>query len=136
MTEADYQVKIGAGLVVLVGFEDKDKDLTRKQMIKAVDKIVGLRIFDDGKGRMDKSLKQIKGSLLLVPQFTLFAQTNKGYRPFFGTALKPELAKDQFRKLSKEFQRVLGEKVKLGWFGAYMRIQTEMDGPVTIIMDF
>ena len=135
-TKAGYRVKIGTGLVVLVGFEGKDKDLTRKQMSKVVDKVVGLRIFNDDRGKMNKNLKQIGGSLLLVPQFTLFARTNKGYRPFFGAALEPEPAKDRFRELSDEFQKVLGEKVKPGWFGAYMRIQTEMDGPVTIIMDF
>ncbi len=131
-----YRAKIGKGLVVLVGFSRKDRVVKKEVVGRVIKKIVGLRIFSDKEGKMNYSIEQVKGEILLIPQFTLWADVKKGYRPFFGEALEPKLAKARFNELAGGFKLVLKDRLQLGKFGAYMVIETVLDGPVTIIMDF
>ena len=122
--------KINAGLVVFVG-------IGKNEEIKNLDfyakKIVNLRIFEDENEKMNRSLLDIKGELLLVSQFTLFADVSHGNRPSFFDAERPEIAKeifDLFVKSCENFPII----VKTGIFGANMQINQENDGPVTIII--
>lgn len=122
--------KIDKGLVLLVGFTHND-DIDDIKYI--VNKIVNLRIFDDENGVMNKSILDIKGSILSISQFTLYADTKKGNRPSYIKALKGELS----TKLYDEFNKKLNEiaPTKTGIFGADMKVSLINDGPVTIIID-
>lgn len=123
---------IGCGLLLLTGFGEGDDESVCESMAA---KISTLRIFPDEKGRFDKSVLDIGGEVLVVPQFTLFADTSKGRRPEFFGALKPELAKplvDVFRA------KLIGtgiKKVEAGIFGAHMKVSLLNDGPVTIMLE-
>ena len=121
--------QIGKGLMVLVGFGEND---TQREADYLAGKLVKLRIFQDDNGRMNKSVKDIGGKLLLVPQFTLYARTRKN-RPSFHRALNPEDATELFdyfaRKCSEDVE------VETGEFGAYMKVELLNDGPVTILLD-
>ncbi|HLS36734.1 MAG TPA: D-aminoacyl-tRNA deacylase [Sphingobacterium bovisgrunnientis] len=124
--------KIEAGLLVLLGVEEGD---TKEDMEWLANKIVNLRIFSDEKGLMNKSIQDIDGNILLISQFTLFAQTKKGNRPSFIRAGKPDKAKPMYEDLSKLLSSLLNKEVQLGIFGADMKIDLRNDGPVTIIMN-
>lgn len=119
------------GLLLLVGYGSSSNIKSNKIL---ANKIVNLRIFSDEKGRFDKSILDINGSLLIVPQFTLYADTTKGRRPDFFGALKPKLANDYFNDFLKEIDK-LNVKYEAGKFGADMKVNLENDGPVTIILD-
>lgn len=131
VVEGDTTGEIGRGLCVLVGFEDGD---TLQDMEWMIRKIVGMRIFSDGE-KMNLNVEDVKGSLLIVSQFTLYASTKKGNRPSFIQAAKP----DQAKKLYMQFADMLREKspvpVAFGVFGAHMELSICNDGPVTITMD-
>ena len=121
--------QIDEGLMVLVGFGEND---TEKEADYLAKKLVKLRIFQDENGRMNKSVKDIGGKLLLVPQFTLYAHTKKN-RPSFHRALAP----DQATVLFDYFASKCGEdiEVETGEFGAYMKVNLLNNGPVTILLE-
>lgn len=123
--------QINAGLLVLlaVGQGDSVNDLTWM-----VDKLVGLRIFEDEEGKMNRSILDMGGELLVVSQFTLYGDCRKGKRPSFSSAAPPEQAKDMFEK-SVEAIRCYGLKVETGIFQAEMDVELINDGPVTILLD-
>jgi len=124
--------KIDQGLLVLLGIEEEDNE---EDLTWLGQKLVNLRIFSDEQGLMNKSIQDVGGNILLISQFTLFAQTKKGNRPSFIRAGKPDKAKPLYEKMSKYLSDSLGKKVQLGVFGADMKIDLRNDGPVTIIMN-
>ena len=121
--------QIDAGLMVLVGFGLND---TTKEVDYLTRKLIKLRIFADENGRMNKSVKDIGGKLLLVPQFTLYGKVKK-YRPSFHKALNP----DDATKLFDYFVEKCSEEIEVetGEFGAYMKVDLLNDGPVTILLE-
>ena len=130
--EGKTKGSIEQGLLVLLGIEDSDNQDDIEWLTK---KIVQLRIFSDVSGLMNKSVLEICGSILLISQFTLFAQTKKGNRPSFIRASKPEIAIPIYEHFCKELSFSLGKEVQTGVFGADMQVSLINDGPVTIIMD-
>ena len=124
--------EIGKGLLILVGFEDSDTD---KEIVRMAKKIVNMRIFDDDKGVMNRSVLEIGGEILIVSQFTLYASTKKGKRPSYIRAAKPDIAIPLYESFCKEVEMQLGRDVKTGVFGADMKVYLLNDGPVTIIVD-
>ena len=123
--------QIGGGFLVLAGIGQDDTEQDYKFI---ADKIVNLRVFEDEDGKMNRSLLETGGSLLVVSQFTLFADCRKGRRPSFINAAPPEKASadfDKFLTLLKQYQI----KVESGVFGAMMDVELVNDGPVTIILD-
>ncbi len=123
--------KIDKGLFVLVGIKKED---TSKQAEELANKLVKLRIMADENEKMNLSVKDINGGILAVSQFTLYANANDGNRPSFMDAELPEKAKvvyDHFVKTLKD----LGVEAEIGSFGDYMKIDTELDGPVTIVLE-
>lgn len=124
--------EIGKGLLILVGFEDSD---TGKEIVRMAKKIVNMRIFDDDKGVMNRSVLEIGGEILIVSQFTLYASTKKGNRPSYIRAAKPDIAIPLYESFCKEVEMQLGRDVKTGVFGADMKVYLLNDGPVTIIVD-
>ena len=131
--------EIAEGLLIYVGFskEDADKDI-EKVFKKVVDKIVGLRVFPDGKGKMNLSVKDIYGGIMLVSNFTLCADIDRGKRPSFTSALDPSIAVNFYKKLEKYLQNVViekGLKMVSGVFGSYMEIYSIAWGPVNIVWE-
>jgi len=119
--------RIGAGLLVLVGVERGD---TEAQADRLLERLVGYRVFPDADGRMNLSLRDAGGGLLLVPQFTLAADTGKGMRAGFSTAAAPAEGERLFDYLAGIARNALGQ-VETGRFGAHMRVSLTNDGPVT-----
>ncbi|MBE7175669.1 MAG: D-tyrosyl-tRNA(Tyr) deacylase [Mucilaginibacter polytrichastri] len=124
--------EIGSGLLVLLGVEDADTEADATWLAQ---KIVNMRIFGDENGLMNRSVLDVQGGILLISQFTLFAQTKKGNRPSFIRAAKPEKAVPLYEKMKGEISSLLGQPVQCGVFGADMKIDLLNDGPVTIIMN-
>lgn len=120
--------EIGAGLLVLLAVEPGDSPAQAERLIE---RLVGYRVFPDAAGRMNLSLADTGGGLLLVPQFTLAADTNKGMRPSFTAAAPPEHGKTLFDRAVIEARQRLGERVATGRFGAHMQVSLTNDGPVT-----
>ncbi len=123
---------INTGFLVLLGIEDAD---IAEDMQWLAQKISNLRVFGDENGLMNKALADINGSILLISQFTLFAQTKKGNRPSFIRAARPDKAVPLYEKMIIELETITGKKLAAGIFGADMKISLVNDGPVTIIMD-
>lgn len=130
--EGIVKSQIGNGLLVLVGIEDKDTDEDIQWLVK---KIVNMRIFDDENGVMNRSVLDTNGEILVVSQFTLMASTQKGNRPSYIRASKPEFAIPMYENFCNEMSLSLGKEVKTGTFGADMKVNLLNDGPVTIILD-
>ena len=128
MTVDDQMIaKIGQGLLLLLGVENADDE---KSAQKLVDKVIAYRVFGDADGKMNLNVGQINGAVLIVPQFTLVADTNKGLRPSFSRAAPPEQGKALFDAVVDIMQHKL-EGVQKGQFGADMSVQLVNDGPVT-----
>jgi len=119
--------KINEGLNVLIGFEKGDSEEKLKKMAK---KIANMRLFGD---RFDKSVKDIDGEILLIPNFTIPAITKKGTRPNFQNSMPPDEAKKFYDKMVQELNSLI--KTKPGIFGAMMEVEIVNDGPVTIILE-
>jgi D-tyrosyl-tRNA(Tyr) deacylase len=123
---------INTGFLVLLGIEDAD---TPDDLQWLAQKIANLRVFGDENGLMNKALADIDGGILLISQFTLFAQTKKGNRPSFIRAARPDKAIPLYEQMITTLEAITGKKVQAGIFGADMKITLVNDGPVTIIMD-
>lgn len=124
--------KIGLGLLILVGCENAD---TVEDIEWTSKKIVNLRIFDDENGVMNKSVKDVDGSILVVSQFTLWASYKKGNRPSYLRAGSHEITIPLYEQFCTTLSQKLGKKVETGEFGAEMQVALVNDGPVTICMD-
>jgi D-tyrosyl-tRNA(Tyr) deacylase len=123
--------QIGCGLVLLVGIAPSD---TEAQARLLAEKIANLRIFEDEAGKMNLSVLDVKGSALVVSQFTLYADTRKGRRPSFTDAALPELARPLVERFAALLEN-LGVPVQTGEFGAHMLVEINNDGPVTILLE-
>lgn len=123
--------KIDYGVVLLVGFCDGDGSSEIDYMI---DKIINLRIFDNEKGKMDKSLLDVGGSVLSISQFTLYADVRKGRRPSYSKVLSFEEAKRLYLEFNEKLKRI-GLQVESGIFGSEMEVLIKNDGPVTIVLE-
>lgn len=123
--------QIGRGLMILCGVGPDDDSLVAQALAK---KVAELRIFSDPDGKMNLSVKDLNGEALVVSQFTLFADTKKGRRPFFGAAAKPDKA-NQLYQVFMEALAVQGVRVASGVFGADMQVSLVNDGPVTLWLD-
>lgn len=124
--------KIETGFLVLVGVEESD---TNEDAEWLCNKLISLRVFSDDDDKMNLSLKDIKGDILLVSQFTLFASTKKGNRPSFIKSAKPEIAIPLYEYCIQQLSLLLEKPIKTGVFGADMKIALINDGPVTILID-
>ena len=124
--------QIGIGFLVLLGIEDADTDEDLQWLAQ---KITGLRVFGDENGLMNKGLADINGDILLISQFTLFAQTKKGNRPSFIRAARPDKAIPLYEQMIKTLETITGKKTATGVFGADMKVSLVNDGPVTITID-
>jgi len=122
---------IERGMMVLCGFK-KDDDAA--VLPKMVDKCLNLRVFEDDQGKMNRSLLDIRGQLLVVSQFTLYANCRKGRRPSFDNSMPPEPAREMYEQTLTLFARS-GLKIERGVFGAKMTIHLTNDGPVTVLLD-
>ena len=138
VTEASCKVEgkitgeIKLGFLVLLGIEEADTD---DDLNWLANKITGMRVFGDENGLMNKALADVDGEILLISQFTLFAQTKKGNRPSFIKAARPDKAIPMYEQMIKTLETLTGKKIATGIFGADMKISLVNDGPVTIIMD-
>ena len=122
---------IQKGFMVLIGISDSDTKEIADKMIK---KLIGLRIFEDSEGKTNLSLKDVNGSLLLISQFTLYADCRKGNRPSFIKAGNPELANNLYEYIIAKCKEEIPD-VQTGIFGADMKISLVNDGPFTILLD-
>ena len=129
----DKQVygSIGQGLLVLLCVENEDND---EKIPYMVEKILNLRIFEDENGKMSKSLQDINGDMLIISQFTLAGNTQKGRRPDFTGAAKPEIAKPMYENFIEAVKKQINGKAAHGQFGADMKVALINDGPVTMIV--
>lgn len=123
---------IGEGFMILVGIEEAD---TQEDADWLCRKIVGLRVFDDENGVMNRSITDINGEILVISQFTLMASTKKGNRPSYIRAARHETAIPLYEYFCNELEIALGKKVETGEFGADMKVELLNNGPVTICMD-
>ena len=123
---------INQGLLILLGVAHEDSQLDADWL---VNKIVQMRIFADEDGKMNKSMLDLNADLLIVSQFTLHASTQKGNRPSFIKAAKPEIAIPLYEYFIQKSEELLGKKVQTGKFGADMEVSLVNDGPVTILID-
>ena len=134
-SEKEQKVKkrsIGKGFVILLGVCEED---TQEDVEWLVRKIVGLRVFDDENGVMNRSIIDVEGECLVVSQFTLFASYKKGNRPSWLRAAKHEISIPLYELFCKQLETVMGKPVGTGEFGAMMQVSLVNDGPVTICMD-
>ena len=124
--------EINKGLLLLVAFEDNDNQTDIDWMIK---KILGMRIFSDSNQKMNLSVDDIQGAILIVSQFTLYASTKKGNRPSFIKSAAPLKALDLYNQFVKSFQSSTSLSIQTGTFGADMKITSINDGPVSVMLD-
>ena len=122
---------IGKGFLILLGVTHED---TEAQAVKLADKLMGLRVFEDENGKMNRSLEDVGGEVLVVSQFTLYGNCRKGRRPEFLAAARPEVAVPLYEKFVA-LCRDKGFRVQTGEFGAYMDVASVNDGPMPLIVD-
>lgn len=122
----------GPGLLVLCGVAPTD---TPAQADKLCAKLLRLRIFEDEKGAMNRSVQDVGGSVIIVSQFTLYADTSSGNRPGFSTAAKPEIAEPLYDHCCASLRSALGERLGTGQFGADMKVRLLNDGPCTFLLE-
>ena len=123
---------INSGFLVLIGISNDDTKVLADKMIE---KMLKLRIFEDGDGKTNLSLADVKGSVLLISQFTLYADCKKGNRPSFINAGKPDMANELYEYIIAKCKTYGGLKVEKGQFGADMKVSLVNDGPFTVILD-
>ena len=137
VNKADVKVEnrtvgeINRGLVVLIGIGEEDTKQKADEMIR---KLINLRIFEDENEKMNLSIKDVKGELLLISQFTLYADTSRGNRPSFINAAKPEYANKLYEYIIEKAKQEI-DVVEKGIFGANMQVTLTNDGPVTIMLE-
>ena len=124
--------KINFGLLIFLGVEIED---TKEDALWLANKIVQLRIFQDEKGVMNKSITNVDGEIIVVSQFTLHAKTKKGNRPSYIKAARPEQAIPLYEQFKKDLSFAISKEVQSGEFGADMKVSLTNDGPVTLIID-
>ena len=133
ISEQNYFQEIGKGLLILLGIKTGD---TEEDLNFVADKCCNLRIFEDAEDKMNISVKEVNGEILVISQFTLYGETAKGNRPSFIDAAKPDEAIPLYEKFVSRVKTNLGDdKVKVGIFGAMMDIQLVNYGPVTVLVD-
>lgn len=133
VTSDNYEQNIGQGIVLLLGVKEGD---TIEDVNFVADKCSNLRIFSDENDKMNLSLKDINGEMLIISQFTLYGDSRKGNRPSFTESAKPELANNLYEKFIERVKENIGiEKVKTGIFQAMMEVTIINDGPVTIMVE-
>jgi D-tyrosyl-tRNA(Tyr) deacylase len=132
MIDGKVHNQINQGFVVLLGVGQTDDEQDINYMVQ---KILGLRIFSDAEGKMNYSLEDVKGEILLISQFTLFASTKKGNRPSYIDAAPPGMAIPLYERFIEVITASLGSRLKTGMFGADMKVSLINDGPVTILID-
>jgi D-tyrosyl-tRNA(Tyr) deacylase len=130
--EGEIVGQIGVGFNVLLGVSENDTEEDLQWLAK---KMVGLRVFSDEEGKMNKDLKDVDGNILLISQFTLLGSTKKGNRPSFIEAARPDKAIPMYEKMKEVLSEMLGKKVECGIFGADMKVEIQNDGPVTLVID-
>lgn len=130
--EGNINAQIQQGLVLLVGIEQEDQQEDIDWLCK---KVLDLRIFSDEEGKMNLSVRDVQGEIIVVSQFTLHANIKKGTRPSFIKAARPEIAIPLYETFIQTLEKGLGKTVGTGKFGADMKVALVNDGPVTIIMD-
>lgn len=137
VTHADVKIdgkihgETGKGFMVLIGVSAEDDEAVADKMVA---KLLGLRIFEDAEGKTNLSLKDVDGSLLLISQFTLYADCRKGNRPSFVNAGKPDMAEKLYEYIIKKC-REAGYRTETGSFGADMKVSLVNDGPFTVLLD-
>lgn len=131
--ENNYSNEIGKGYVILLGIKEGD---TEADAVFLADKCTNLRVFEDENGKMNLGLKDVNGEVLVISQFTLYGDAQRGNRPSFSLAAKPDVAIPLYQKFIARLKQNLGnDKVKEGIFGSMMEVRIINDGPVTIIID-
>ena len=129
----NYEERIEKGIVLLLGVRDEDGI---DEVNFVADKCCNLRIFEDENGKMNLSIKDISGEMLIISQFTLYGDSRKGNRPSFNDAASPILAEDLYKKFLDRVKANIGdERVKAGIFAAMMEVEIMNDGPVTILVE-
>ncbi len=126
------QGEIGPGLVVLLGVHTTDTDAEMDWMVR---KVAALRIFSDADGKMNRSVADIGGEVLVVSQFTLYGDAARGNRPSFVEAALPAHAEPLYERFVEALSRILGRRIETGTFGADMAVTLVNDGPVTLVLD-
>ncbi len=126
------RASIGQGLLLFLAISSEDKSSLIEPFAR---KILKMRLFENSHGKMDLSLKDVEGDLLVVPQFTLYADTGQGNRPFFGAAAAPPLASQLYEQFVERCIDLYPGRIFSGVFGAFMQIKLVNEGPVTIILD-
>lgn len=130
--EGNVKSQIGKGYLILLGVCEEDSQEDVDWLVK---KVIGLRVFDDENGVMNRSIMDVDGEILVVSQFTLFASYKKGNRPSWLRAARHEISVPLYESFCARLSEALGKKVGTGEFGAYMKVELLNDGPVTICMD-
>ena len=130
--EGNKKAEIGNGFLILLGIENADNQEDIEWLTR---KIIGLRVFDDENGVMNKNIQETAGDIIVVSQFTLMASYKKGNRPSWIRAAGHEVAIPLYNSFVKQLSEALGKPVKTGEFGADMKVELLNDGPVTICMD-
>ncbi|AKD03412.1 D-aminoacyl-tRNA deacylase [Pontibacter korlensis] len=130
--EGNVKGQVGLGLLLLAGFAADD---TEEDLKWLAGKVAGLRIFSDAEGKMNLSVKDVDGDVLVISQFTLYASTKKGNRPSYINAAPPAVSVPLYERFVELMEDALGKPVQTGEFGADMKVSLLNDGPVTIVMD-
>jgi D-tyrosyl-tRNA(Tyr) deacylase len=133
ITDPIYSAETKAGMVILLGVKEGD---TIQDVIFVADKCSNLRIFEDDNGKMNISIKETGGEVLIISQFTLYGETARGNRPAFTLAAKPEVANELYEAFVERMKENLGvQKIKTGIFAAMMAVKIINDGPVTLLVE-